>query len=157
MGRPGEVGRVEVLVSLGSEACSRCIPGFCLQCVFFQAWLNEKFAPELLESKPEIIECVVEQLDHMVGSAGLRWWCRQAAVTWPGKCVLGDCQDCLLFCPWDEAVLSTFFKLVLERGLEETREQCALCHQKQLQSGFVGSMYKIHLSLCFLLFDISAI
>ncbi|KFV42192.1 DNA replication complex GINS protein SLD5, partial [Tyto alba] len=30
-----------------------------------QAWLNEKFAPELLESKPEIIECVVEQLDPM--------------------------------------------------------------------------------------------
>ncbi|XP_048143220.1 LOW QUALITY PROTEIN: DNA replication complex GINS protein SLD5, partial [Corvus hawaiiensis] len=30
-----------------------------------QAWLNEKFAPELLESKPEVIECVVEQLDHM--------------------------------------------------------------------------------------------
>ncbi|XP_010208424.2 DNA replication complex GINS protein SLD5 [Colius striatus] len=30
-----------------------------------QAWLNEKFAPELLESKPEIVECVVEQLDHM--------------------------------------------------------------------------------------------
>lgn len=37
---------------------------------FLQAWLNEKFAPELLESKPEIIECVVEQLDHMVGSPG---------------------------------------------------------------------------------------
>ncbi|NXL97085.1 SLD5 protein, partial [Tyrannus savana] len=30
-----------------------------------QAWLNEKFAPELLESRPEIVECVVEQLDHM--------------------------------------------------------------------------------------------
>ncbi|XP_033375347.1 DNA replication complex GINS protein SLD5 [Parus major] len=30
-----------------------------------EAWLNEKFAPELLESKPEVIECVVEQLDHM--------------------------------------------------------------------------------------------
>lgn len=30
-----------------------------------QAWMNEKFAPDLLESKPEIIECVVEQLDHM--------------------------------------------------------------------------------------------
>lgn len=30
-----------------------------------QAWMNEKFAPELLESKPEIVECVVEQLDHM--------------------------------------------------------------------------------------------
>lgn len=30
-----------------------------------QAWMNEKFAPDLLESKPEIIECVMEQLDHM--------------------------------------------------------------------------------------------
>ncbi|XP_062935533.1 DNA replication complex GINS protein SLD5 isoform X1 [Cynocephalus volans] len=30
-----------------------------------QAWMNEKFAPELLESKSEIIECVIEQLDHM--------------------------------------------------------------------------------------------
>ncbi|XP_027454832.1 DNA replication complex GINS protein SLD5 isoform X2 [Callorhinus ursinus] len=30
-----------------------------------QAWMNEKFAPELLESKSEIVECVVEQLDHM--------------------------------------------------------------------------------------------
>lgn len=38
-----------------------------------QAWLNEKFAPELLESKPEVIECVVEQLEHMVGAAGGPW------------------------------------------------------------------------------------
>ncbi|CAH2275134.1 DNA replication complex GINS SLD5 [Pelobates cultripes] len=30
-----------------------------------EAWLNEKFAPELLESKSEIIECVMEQLNHM--------------------------------------------------------------------------------------------
>lgn len=30
-----------------------------------QAWLNEKFAPELLESKSEIVECVIEQLEHM--------------------------------------------------------------------------------------------
>nr|KAF6460354.1 GINS complex subunit 4 [Molossus molossus] len=30
-----------------------------------QAWMNEKFAPDLLESKPEIVECVMEQLDHM--------------------------------------------------------------------------------------------
>ncbi|XP_075412736.1 DNA replication complex GINS protein SLD5 isoform X1 [Tenrec ecaudatus] len=30
-----------------------------------QAWMNEKFAPELLESKSEIVECVIEQLDHM--------------------------------------------------------------------------------------------
>lgn len=28
--------------------------------------MNEKFAPELLESKPEIVECVMEQLEHMV-------------------------------------------------------------------------------------------
>lgn len=28
--------------------------------------MNEKFAPELLESKSEIVECVIEQLDHMV-------------------------------------------------------------------------------------------
>lgn len=31
--------------------------------------MNEKFAPELLESKPEIVECVMEQLDHMVRAA----------------------------------------------------------------------------------------
>ncbi|XP_061448564.1 DNA replication complex GINS protein SLD5 isoform X1 [Rhineura floridana] len=30
-----------------------------------QAWMNEKFAPELLESKSEVVECVVEQLEHM--------------------------------------------------------------------------------------------
>lgn len=30
-----------------------------------QAWLNEKFSPELLESKSEIVECVMEQLNHM--------------------------------------------------------------------------------------------
>uniref|UniRef100_A0A8C9A221 GINS complex subunit 4 n=1 Tax=Prolemur simus TaxID=1328070 RepID=A0A8C9A221_PROSS len=29
-----------------------------------QAWMNEKFAPELLESKTEIVECVMEQLEH---------------------------------------------------------------------------------------------
>ncbi|XP_066878823.1 DNA replication complex GINS protein SLD5 isoform X1 [Kogia breviceps] len=30
-----------------------------------QAWMNEKFAPELLENKSEIVECVMEQLQHM--------------------------------------------------------------------------------------------
>ncbi|XP_003412561.1 DNA replication complex GINS protein SLD5 isoform X1 [Loxodonta africana] len=30
-----------------------------------EAWMNEKFAPELLESKSEIVECVIEQLHHM--------------------------------------------------------------------------------------------
>ncbi|KAG8441141.1 hypothetical protein GDO86_006764 [Hymenochirus boettgeri] len=30
-----------------------------------EAWLNEKFAPELLETKSEIVECVMEQLNHM--------------------------------------------------------------------------------------------
>uniref|UniRef100_A0A8C3WN50 DNA replication complex GINS protein SLD5 n=2 Tax=Catagonus wagneri TaxID=51154 RepID=A0A8C3WN50_9CETA len=33
-----------------------------------QAWMNEKFAPELLENKSEIVECVMEQLDHMEGN-----------------------------------------------------------------------------------------
>lgn len=28
--------------------------------------MNEKFAPELLENKSEIVECVMEQLQHMV-------------------------------------------------------------------------------------------
>ncbi|XP_066495421.1 DNA replication complex GINS protein SLD5 isoform X2 [Tiliqua scincoides] len=30
-----------------------------------RAWMNEKFSPELLESKSEVVECVVEQLEHM--------------------------------------------------------------------------------------------
>ncbi|KAJ7305210.1 hypothetical protein JRQ81_011120 [Phrynocephalus forsythii] len=30
-----------------------------------QAWMNEKFSPELLESKSEVTECVIEQLEHM--------------------------------------------------------------------------------------------
>ncbi|KAM9215689.1 DNA replication complex GINS protein SLD5 [Leptosomus discolor] len=64
-GSPERVRRDEFLASLGTGASSGCIPCFCLQRAFFQAWLNEKFAPELLESKPEIVECVVEQLDHM--------------------------------------------------------------------------------------------
>ncbi|KAG7281319.1 hypothetical protein CRUP_031002 [Coryphaenoides rupestris] len=29
------------------------------------AWLNEKFSPDLLENKSEIVECVMEQLTHM--------------------------------------------------------------------------------------------
>ncbi|XP_078284952.1 DNA replication complex GINS protein SLD5 isoform X2 [Rhinoraja longicauda] len=30
-----------------------------------EAWLNEKFSPDLLECKSEVVECVMEQLDHM--------------------------------------------------------------------------------------------
>ncbi|CAL8247593.1 unnamed protein product [Merluccius merluccius] len=30
-----------------------------------EAWLNEKFSPDLLENKSEIVECVMEQLTHM--------------------------------------------------------------------------------------------
>ncbi|XP_008417288.1 DNA replication complex GINS protein SLD5 [Poecilia reticulata] len=30
-----------------------------------QAWLNEKFSPELLENRSEVVECVMEQLTHM--------------------------------------------------------------------------------------------
>lgn len=44
----------------------RCDGSFLL----FQAWLNEKFSPELLENKSEVVECVVEQLTHMVNSQG---------------------------------------------------------------------------------------
>ncbi|GAB5570289.1 DNA replication complex GINS protein SLD5 isoform X1 [Prionailurus iriomotensis] len=38
-----------------------------------QAWMNEKFAPELLESKSEIVECVMEQLDHMTSALPENW------------------------------------------------------------------------------------
>lgn len=44
----------------------------------FQAWLNEKFSPELLENKSELVECVMEQLTHMV------WICVQ--------CLLKHCM-----------------------------------------------------------------
>ncbi|KAI3372413.1 hypothetical protein L3Q82_022902 [Scortum barcoo] len=30
-----------------------------------EAWMNEKFSPELLENKSEVVECVMEQLTHM--------------------------------------------------------------------------------------------
>lgn len=36
-----------------------------------QAWLNEKFSPELLENKSEMGECVMEQLTHMVNGGGI--------------------------------------------------------------------------------------
>ena len=36
----------------------------------FQAWLNEKFSPDLLENKSEVVECVMEQLTHMVMRGG---------------------------------------------------------------------------------------
>uniref|UniRef100_A0A8C2C090 DNA replication complex GINS protein SLD5 n=1 Tax=Cyprinus carpio TaxID=7962 RepID=A0A8C2C090_CYPCA len=36
-----------------------------IQSLVFQAWLNEKFSPELMENKSELVECVMEQLTHM--------------------------------------------------------------------------------------------
>jgi hypothetical protein len=33
--------------------------------LFCKAWLNEKFAPELLEHKTGIVECIIEQINHM--------------------------------------------------------------------------------------------
>ncbi|XP_058491186.1 DNA replication complex GINS protein SLD5 [Solea solea] len=30
-----------------------------------EAWLNERFSPELLENRSEVVECVMEQLTHM--------------------------------------------------------------------------------------------
>lgn len=31
----------------------------------FQAWLNEKFAPELLETRSDLVECMLEQISQM--------------------------------------------------------------------------------------------
>lgn len=31
-----------------------------------QAWQNERFAPELLEHKTEVVDCVLEQIKGMV-------------------------------------------------------------------------------------------
>lgn len=43
--------------------------------------MNEKFAPELLESKAEIVECVMEQLEHMVRITCL-WTLEKAKTVW---------------------------------------------------------------------------
>lgn len=40
-----------------------------------QAWLNERFSPELLENKSERVECVMEQLTHMVNGGGVQQLC----------------------------------------------------------------------------------
>ena len=31
-----------------------------------QAWMNEKFSPELLEPKTHIVDCILEQIKEMV-------------------------------------------------------------------------------------------
>lgn len=31
-----------------------------------QAWQNERFAPELLEHKTEVVDCILEQIKEMV-------------------------------------------------------------------------------------------
>ena len=33
-----------------------------------QAWVNEKFAPELLESKADLVECMLDQIKEMASS-----------------------------------------------------------------------------------------
>ena len=35
-------------------------------CVHVQAWQNERFAPELLEHKTEVVDCILEQIKEMV-------------------------------------------------------------------------------------------
>jgi GINS complex subunit 4 len=30
-----------------------------------QSWLNEKFAPDLLEHKTAVVECIIDQIKHM--------------------------------------------------------------------------------------------
>lgn len=34
--------------------------------LIFQAWQNERFAPELLEHKTEVVDCILEQIKEMV-------------------------------------------------------------------------------------------
>ncbi len=36
-------------------------------CALLQAWVNEKFSPELLYHKTEIIDCIEEQFEQAVG------------------------------------------------------------------------------------------
>lgn len=38
--------------------------------IFIQAWLNEKFAPELLGYKTDIVECILEIIREMVSLKG---------------------------------------------------------------------------------------
>lgn len=51
-------------ISVDSEIGVTGVTGLCP--LHWQAWLNEKFSPELLETKSEVVECVMEQLTHMV-------------------------------------------------------------------------------------------
>ena len=39
-------------------------------CILVKAWLNEKFSPELQETKVELVECILEQVTGLV-----RIWC----------------------------------------------------------------------------------
>lgn len=62
--------------------------------VCWQAWLNEKFSPELLDNKSEVVECVMEQLTHMVTSPGNTFPPRDPARTvHPWKCRLTNTYD----------------------------------------------------------------
>lgn len=54
----------------GSLGCYWCDWCSVLCPLHRQAWLNERFSPELLENKSEVVECVMEQLTHMVNSQG---------------------------------------------------------------------------------------
>ena len=39
-----------------------------------EAWRNEKFAPDLLEAKTDLIDCISEQVHIGVGSYGFPHW-----------------------------------------------------------------------------------
>lgn len=150
------MGKAESLVSPRAGAYSRCVPRFCPQCALFQAWLNEKFAPELLESKPEIIECVVEQLDHMVGSAGLGWWCRQAVVTWPGRYTPGDGRVVCCSVPGIRLFCLPSSGLSW-RGDWEKQRNTVLCVTKSSCSLVLWTLCKRHVFLsgsCYLTFQL---
>lgn len=61
------VARRHVMAPIRLSAVSSQL---CVPVCHSQAWLNEKFSPELLENRSEVVECVMEQLTHMVNSAG---------------------------------------------------------------------------------------
>lgn len=86
----------------------------CLPALLPQAWLNEKFAPELLDSKCEIVDCMMEQLDHMVKVA----W---AAVTGKREPQPRGQQRCWL---WFSPSASSWLKLDWLSVLTKQKTSC---------------------------------
>ena len=43
--------------------------------VCLQAWQNERFAPELLEHKTEVVDCILDQIKEMVCKCTYMYGC----------------------------------------------------------------------------------